>query len=117
MCGDGGCTPDRTGAGDTDWTLLALQAAAASLAGPGTWLLVGMTPGRTGRRGHGRSTSRRFRALASRAVSGCSPKVDSIRASVEQCSNGPSWTTGAAGAKLDTTMAGTRNPTRPIRRM
>ena len=38
----------RTGGGETDWTLSALQTAAASLAGPGTWLLVGIAPAGTG---------------------------------------------------------------------
>src|SRR5690348_7154913 len=46
-----GCGPCLTGLGDTDWTLSALQIAAASLTGPSTWLLVGMTPFGTGRRG------------------------------------------------------------------
>src|SRR5215831_3446692 len=36
-----GCGPCFTGLGDTDWTLSALQTAAASLTGPITWLLVG----------------------------------------------------------------------------
>ena len=48
-------------------------------------------------------------ALASRAVSGRSPKVDSLIFSGEACSNGPSWTT-LRPARLDTTMAGTRTP-------
>ena len=42
--------PLTAGGGETDWTLPALQTAAASLSGPGTWLLVGMSPGGTGRR-------------------------------------------------------------------
>src|SRR5580765_8492336 len=46
-----GCGPCFTGLGATDWTLSALQIAAASLTGPITWLLVGMTPLGTGRRG------------------------------------------------------------------
>ena len=48
-------------------------------------------------------------ALASLAVSGFSPKVDSIIFSDEVCSNGPALATLAC-AKLDTTMAGTRKP-------
>src|SRR5215468_3717048 len=40
--------PLETGLGETDWTLAALQNAAASSAGPGTWLLVGMALGGTG---------------------------------------------------------------------
>jgi hypothetical protein len=48
-------------------------------------------------------------ALASRAVSGRSPKVDSIIFSVEVCSNGPSWTIFRL-ARLDITMVGTRKP-------
>jgi len=39
-----GAAPACTGAGDTDCTLAALQTAAASVAGPGTWLLAGMAP-------------------------------------------------------------------------
>jgi hypothetical protein len=99
----------RYRAGETDWTLAALQNAAASLAGPGTWLLVGMVPAGTGLLSPCRRTWRRSLALASRAVSGCSPKVDSINLSEEVCSNGPALVT-LARAKLDTTMAGTRNP-------
>jgi hypothetical protein len=34
--------PFRTGSGETDWTLAALHTAAASFAGPGTSLLVGI---------------------------------------------------------------------------
>ncbi len=33
-------------------------------------------------------------SVPSRAVSGCKPKLDSISARLEQCSNGPSCTTG-----------------------
>jgi hypothetical protein len=40
--------PLAMGAGEVDWTLLALQNAAASLLGPGTWLLVGMALSGTG---------------------------------------------------------------------
>jgi hypothetical protein len=40
--------PFDTGVGETDWTLAALQNAAASLTGPGTWLLVGTAPAGTG---------------------------------------------------------------------
>ena len=86
-CGSG--WPRCVGGGETDWTLAALHTAAASLAGPGTSLLVGMAPAGTGCRGSRRRTWPRFCALASLAVSGCSPKVDSISLSVEVCSNGP----------------------------
>jgi hypothetical protein len=79
----------RTGFGDTDWTLEALHTAAASLAGPGTSLLVGITPGSTGWRRSRRRTPPRSRALICLAVSGSSPKVDTISLSVEVCSNGP----------------------------
>ncbi len=98
-----------TGTGETDWTLAALQNAAASVAGPGTWLLTGTRPGSTGCRASWRRTWRRSLAWASRAVSGRNPKVDSIIFSVEVCSNGPSWTILRL-ARLDTTMAGTRKP-------
>src|SRR5215469_13767293 len=102
-------SPLATGLGETDWMLAALQNAAASSAGPGTWLLVGMALWGTGCRTFLFRIWRRSIALASRAVSGCSPKVDSIIFSVEVCSNGPECATLAA-ARLDTTMAGTRNP-------
>ena len=46
-----GFWPTCSGAGETDWTLSALQTAAGSLTGPSTWLLVGMAPAGTGRRG------------------------------------------------------------------
>jgi hypothetical protein len=83
--------PNCTGGGETDWTLEALHTAAASLAGPGTSLLVGIAPGGTPRaRGNCSRTSPRSRALASRAVSDCSPKVDSMNFRVEVCSKGPS---------------------------
>jgi hypothetical protein len=42
--------PFPTGGGETDWTLAALHTAAASLAGPGTSLLLGMVPAGTGGR-------------------------------------------------------------------
>ena len=102
-------SPLVVGGGETDWTLAALQTAAASVAGPGTWLLVGMALSGTGCRTLWRRTWRRSLALASRAVSDRSPKVDSIIFSVEVCSNGPLWATLAL-ARLDTTMVGTRNP-------
>src|SRR5215470_7972111 len=102
-----GRSPRCTGGGDTDWTLSALQIAAASLTGPMTWLLVGIAPGRTSLRGWRSRTSPRFRALASRAVSDGSPNVDSISFSVDVCSNGPRWRTRGR-ARLDTTIAGTR---------
>src|ERR1700733_577892 len=103
-------TPNCTGGGETDWTLVALHTAAASLAGPETSLLVGMAPGGTlSRRGKGSRTSPRFIAWASRAVSDCSPKVDSMNFRVEVCSKGPSWMTRAE-ARFEITMAGTRNP-------
>src|SRR5215472_14229601 len=95
-----GRSPRCTGGGDTDWTLSALQIAAASLTGPMTWLLVGIAPGRTSLRGWRSRISPRFRALASRAVSDGSPNV---------YSNGPRWRTRGR-ARLDTTIAGTRKP-------
>src|SRR6266536_2468076 len=88
-CEPTGGLPWCVGGGETDCTLWIPQTAAASLAGPGTWLLVGIMPAGTGRRAARGRTSPRFLALASRAVSGCSPKVDSISLSVEVCSNGP----------------------------
>src|SRR5215475_7827862 len=89
--------PVPTGAGDTDCTLAALQTAAGSFAGPGTWLLVGIVPRAASGILAGRSTSPRFRAFASRAVRGCRPNVVSMNRSVEVCSNGPPETTlGAA---------------------
>jgi hydroxyacylglutathione hydrolase len=39
-----GRLPSCTGAGETDWTLLALQTAAASLTGPSTWPLARIYP-------------------------------------------------------------------------
>src|SRR5215467_7009156 len=81
--------PD-VGAGETDWTLAALQTEAASVAGPGTWSLVGMALAGTGLVTGWRSTWPRSLAFASLAVSECSPNVDSIIFSVEVCSNGPS---------------------------
>src|SRR5579859_3032283 len=99
----------RTGGGDTDCTLDALHTAAASLAGPGTWALVGTVPAGTGGRGQVSSTCPRSCACVSRAVNGCNPNVDSISFSVEVCSNGP-WCTTRAWARLDTTIAGTRKP-------
>ena len=92
--------PFDTGAGETDWALAALQNAAASLSGPGTWLLVGMVPAGTGRLSPCRRTWRRFLALASRGVSGCSPKVDSIIFSEEVCSNGPALVTLGVRARV-----------------
>src|SRR5262245_31122268 len=88
-----GGSPNLAGGGETDWTLAALHTAAASLAGPGTSLLVGIAPSGAPWRGCRSSTSPRFSALASLAVSDCRPNVVSISFSVEQCSNGPSWTT------------------------
>src|SRR5215813_1665279 len=101
--------PLDTGAGEVDWTLVALQNAAAASAGPGTWPLVGMALSGTGWRTPRCRTWPRPIALASRAVSDRSPKADSIIFSVEVCSNGPAWATVGA-ARLDTTMVGTRNP-------
>src|SRR5215469_2171167 len=104
-----GGSPAPTGAGDIDCTLFALQIASASLSGPATWLLVGIVPRAASGILAGRSTSPRFRAFASRAVSGCRPNVVSMNRSVDVCSNGPSDTTRGA-AWLDTTMVGTRKP-------
>src|SRR5215472_18526281 len=97
-----GRSPRCTGGGDTDWTLSALQIAAASLTGPMTWLLVGIAPGRTSLRGWRSRTSPRLRALASRAESDFRPNADSISFSVEVCSYEPWWTTRRR-ARLDTT--------------
>src|SRR5215469_1437912 len=101
--------PVPTGAGDMDCTLLALQIASASVAGPGTSPLVGMLPRAASGIFAGNSTSPRFRAFASRAVSDLRPNVVSMNRSVDVCSNGPSDTT-LGPAWLDTTIAGTRNP-------
>src|SRR5262249_61454334 len=101
--------PLETGAGEVDWTLVALQNAAASSAGPGTWLLVGMAPAGTGRRTRRCRIWPRVMALASRAVSGRSPKGDSISFSVEGCSNGPAGASGSA-AQVDTTLGGPPHP-------
>ncbi len=57
-----GRLPRRTGGGETDGTLSALQIAASSLTGPRTWLLVGIAPAGTGRRGWRSRTRPRFRA-------------------------------------------------------
>ena len=102
--------PRCSGSGETDWTLSALQTAAASLTGPehlaaGRDRAGGGTGGAGGARAPGPG-SRRWRPGRSAAGR---PKVDSISFSVEVCSNGPWWTT-RAGARLDTTMAGTRKP-------
>src|SRR5271165_6648220 len=88
-CGCPGCSPARAGGGETDCTLVALQTAAASFAGPGTWLLVGIAPAGTSGRGWSLRTSPRSSALASLAVSACRPNVDSMSFRVEVCSNGP----------------------------
>src|SRR5580698_408337 len=115
-----------TGSGETDCTLSAEQTAAGSkaavpsstcnsdsdgglMAGPTTSELVGIEDGRTALRagsGCGSKTSPRLRAFWSRAVSGVSPKVDSISARLELCSYGPSCTTRCGSARLDTTSAG-----------
>ncbi len=62
------------------------------MTGPITSALVGMAVGGTtkgGGTGLGRSSSWRLRAYLSRAVNAFRPKVDSIRARLEQCWNGP----------------------------
>src|ERR1700733_8922322 len=117
VCGCGGWL---TGAGDTDCTLSPEQMSAGSkdavpvstwssdsdgglIAGPITSELVGIADGRTAigaGTGAGRMTSARLRACLSRAVSGCRPNVDSIRARLEECSNGPWCTTRRGGARL-----------------
>src|ERR1700722_9370260 len=127
VCGCGGWL---TGAGDPDCTLSPEQMSAGSkdavpvstgssdpdgglIAGPTTSELVGIADGggliRAGT-GAGRSTSARLRACLSRAVSGCKPKVDSISARLEECSNGPWCTTRRGGARLVITRPGTRKP-------
>src|SRR5580692_7697723 len=77
------------GGGETDCTLVALHTAAASFAGPGTWLLVGIAPAGTPGRGWSPRTRPRLSAWASLAVIVWSPNVVSISFRVDVCSNGP----------------------------
>ncbi len=127
LCGLGG---KFTGGGETDWTLSAAHMSAGSnsavprstcnsdsdgalMTGPITSELVGIDVGGTataGGTGRGSSSSPRLRAYLSRAVSGFKPKVDSMRARLEQCWNGPEWSTRPGWTRLDTTMPGTRKP-------
>ena len=101
--------PSSTSSSDSDGGLMA---------GPITSELVGIDgrPHRERRAdtGEGSRISRRFRAYRSRAVSGFKPKVDSISARLEQCSNGPSCTTWCGRARLDTTMRGDPEAELPV---
>lgn len=80
-----------TGAGEAEVALNGVpHAASAPIEGPGTSRAVGILElGSSLRRRVRSRADSRFLACASRAVSGCSPKSDSIMASDDVCSKGP----------------------------